>query len=190
MKTSLLKLTIAVSLILTTTTVSAAELGGVSMPEQMPVDGKALKLNGLGMRQATIFNVKVYVGGLYLETPSKNDMEIIASNQIKRVQMQFVREVEAEKLRDTWKENIEKNCGPDCASYKPFTEKLLTFFDKDVRKGDTMTFTFYPSKVDVYVGSDKKGEITNGEFGRVMLMSWIGPNPPNASLKRGMLGEK
>ena len=45
----------------------AAELAGVTMPDTDTVEGKTLKLNGLGLRKKMVF--KVYVAGLYLETP-------------------------------------------------------------------------------------------------------------------------
>ncbi len=166
----------------------AAELGGVTFPETLGVEGKALKLNGMGMREATIFHVKVYAGGLYLETPSSNAEEILGSPQIKRVQMQFVRDVDAKDIRKVWQENIDKNCGSKCASLKPRTTQLLSYFDKDIKKGDTMTFTFLLGKTQIHVGPELKGTIENPDFGSVALMSWIGPNPPNSSLKEGMLG--
>ena len=48
----------------------AKEVAGVSLPETTTVDGKTLKLNGAGLRKKVVF--KVYVAGLYLETPSKD----------------------------------------------------------------------------------------------------------------------
>ena len=49
---------------------SAAEISGVKLPDQVTVVGKSLKLNGAGLRQATILKVNVYAAGLYLEKPS------------------------------------------------------------------------------------------------------------------------
>jgi hypothetical protein len=34
------------------------------------VAGKTLTLNGMGLREATILNIDVYVAGLYVEHPS------------------------------------------------------------------------------------------------------------------------
>ena len=64
----------------------------------------------------------------------------------------------------------------------------MSYFDKDIKKGDTMTFTFLPGKTQIHVGPELKGTIESPDFGLVALMSWIGPNPPNSSLKEGMLG--
>ena len=50
--------------------------------EALKVGGeRTLKLNGLGLRKKAVF--KVYVGGLYLESPSKNAGAILGSDQAK-----------------------------------------------------------------------------------------------------------
>src|SRR5262249_60989392 len=48
----------------------AAELAGATLPDTLKAGEKTLKLNGLGLRKKAVF--KVYVGGLYLESPSKD----------------------------------------------------------------------------------------------------------------------
>jgi len=40
------------------------EVAGVKMPDTVTVEGKTLKLNGMGLRKKVMF--KVYVAGLYL----------------------------------------------------------------------------------------------------------------------------
>src|SRR5690349_18239424 len=55
------------------------------MPEAVPAAGKILHLNGMGLRTKLIF--KVYVAGLYLETPTRDAATAIASDQVKRVEL-------------------------------------------------------------------------------------------------------
>ena len=57
-----------------------AEKEGVSLPDSVPVGDRTLVLNGLGVREATIFNVNVYVAGLYVEAKTKNPSEVIESD--------------------------------------------------------------------------------------------------------------
>ena len=47
-------------------TASAAEISGVKLPDQVTVQGKTLRLNGAGLRQATILKINAYAadGGL------------------------------------------------------------------------------------------------------------------------------
>ncbi len=62
----------------------AGELAGVTLPDQVTVEGRTLSLNGLGLRQATWLKVNVYVAALYLETKSSESEAIIASEQVNR----------------------------------------------------------------------------------------------------------
>jgi len=48
----------------------AGELEGAPLADTLKAGEKTLKLNGLGLRKKAMF--KVYVGGLYLESPSKD----------------------------------------------------------------------------------------------------------------------
>ena len=57
-----------VSCIAVAAVVLAGEVAGVKMADTVSVEGKTLKLNGMGLRKKVVF--KVYVAGLYLETPS------------------------------------------------------------------------------------------------------------------------
>jgi len=49
--------------------VQAGEVAGVKLPESATIEGKTLRLNGMGLRKKVVF--KVYVAGLYLEHASK-----------------------------------------------------------------------------------------------------------------------
>src|SRR6185503_5799103 len=127
-------------------TAQAATLGGVTLPNTMDVAGKKLVLNGMGLREATIFKVDVYAAGLYLEKASSNADEILASPGVKHLPMQFVREVEAKKIRGAWTEGYEKTCADKCEAMKPSLEKLNAAM-ADMNKGDSMAFTFYKDKL-------------------------------------------
>ena len=48
----------------------ARECDGISFPEHIQARGETLTLNGLGLRKATVFGIKVYVGALYLTHPT------------------------------------------------------------------------------------------------------------------------
>ena len=76
--------------------VLAKEVAGVSLPETTTVDGKTLKLNGAGLRTKVVF--KVYVLGLYLETPSRDATAIISSDQVKSLRMSLLRSVGGPKI--------------------------------------------------------------------------------------------
>src|SRR3954454_5714398 len=91
---------------ITASSASAAEISGVKLPDQVTVGGKTLKLNGLGLRQATFIKFNVYAAGLYLENPSHDGDAIANSDQTKSIQMVFMRDVSAKQMSDAFQEGF------------------------------------------------------------------------------------
>ena len=159
----------------------------VTMPETIKVDGHTLVLNGMGTRKATFFKVKVYVAGLYLEAHSKNPTEILNSDQLKRIDMQFVRNAPAEKISQAWEDSFKVNCKTGCEELRPSLEKLKASM-VEMKSDDRMIFTFYPDALELQVKGKAAERIEGKELQKVILGSWLGPNPPNEDLKEGLLG--
>ena len=168
---------------------AAAEISGIKLPDQVTVEGKTLKLNGAGLRQATFLKFNVYAAGLYLENSSRDGEAIANSDQPKSIEMVFMREVSAKQMAEAFQEGFEKNCVADCAKLKPDIGKLQGLM-KDMKKGDAMAFHFLPDKVEVMIRGQKAGSIGDKGFGQQLIRCWIGKNPPNAGLKEGLLGLK
>lgn len=164
----------------------AKELAGVTMPDTLSVGGTTLKLNGLGLRKRAI--VKVYVGGLYLEAPSKDAAAILAADAPKAVRMHFVRSVSKAQLIDSFKEGFEGNAKEKATAQKANVEKLFGMLS-DVQDGEAMTFSYVPGKGTTVSKGDKViGTIEGKEFAGALFALWLGPKPPSEDLKKGMLG--
>jgi len=165
----------------------AIEAAGVSFAEVQELEGHKLLLNGVGLREATIFSIRVYAAGLYLESKTQNPDEIMNSKQIRRVDMQFVRNVGADDVKGAWEKSFEKNCGKCETFQKPISEILSKM--SEMKKGERMSFLFFPdSSLRMHIrGQEVLRQNVEG-FSRIVLASWFGPSPPNESLKRGLLG--
>src|SRR5713101_7590594 len=85
------------------------ECKGVSFPDQAQIEGSNLTLNGLGLRQATMLKVSVYVAALYVAKASTDPNTILGSDTPKELILQFVRDVGADDLKKGWDEGFEKN---------------------------------------------------------------------------------
>jgi hypothetical protein len=166
-----------------------AELAGVTMPDSTTVDGKTLVLNGLGLREATFLKIDVYVAGLYLETKSSDAQAILgATTETKKIVMQFVRNVKQSKMEEAWREGFEKNAGDALAEFEERIGKFLGWIPA-AKTGSTMGLTFLPGKgVQVEIDGAIQGSVPGDDFARLLLSIWLGPDPPNAGLKDGMLG--
>ena len=167
----------------------AAEINGVKLPDQVTVQGKTLKLNGAGLRQATILKINAYAAGLYLESAMRDGDAIANSDQLKGIEMVFMRDVSAKQMADAFQEGFDKNCMAGCAELKPHIGKLQGLL-KDMKKGETMAYHFLGDGVEVIIRGQKLGKVGDKGFSHQLIRVWIGKNPPNAELKDGLLGGK
>jgi hypothetical protein len=176
--------------LLLTGVVAAGEKAGVQMPDRMEASGKSLQLNGMGLREATIAKIDVYVAGLYLERPSSNPAEIVGSPQVKVLTLKFVRDVDREDILKAWHDGFRGNA--TAAAPLPKIQDRMNQLDswmRDFSKGDTLTFTFVPGQgVHVDINGARAGTIAGDDFSASLLSIWLGPNPPTGDLKRGLLG--
>jgi len=163
----------------------AAELAGATLPDALSAGDKLLKLNGLGLRKKAMF--KVYVGGLYLESPSKDAGTILATDQAKAIRMHFLRDLTKAQLVEAFQEGFEANV-KDGAAQKAAFDKMLALVP-DVKEGTTMTFTYLPGKGTTLSAASKELGVFEGKgFAAAVFSIWLGPKPPSEDLKKGMLG--
>ncbi len=164
----------------------AKELAGVNLPDTMPAGEKTLKLNGVGLRKKAIF--KVYVGGLYLESPSKDPAAIVAADAPKAVRMHFLRDLRKSQLTEGFTEGFEANAKEKAAAQKATIDRMLALVP-DVKEGETLTFVYVPGKGTTLSAGDKiLGTFEGKDFADAVFSLWLGPKPPSEDLKKGMLG--
>jgi len=167
------------------TVARAGELSGATLPDTLKAGEKTLKLNGLGLRKKAVF--KVYVGGLYLESASKDAGAILASDQAKAIRMHFLRDLTKAQLVEAFQEGFEANV-KDKAAQKTAFDKMLALVP-DVKEGSTLTFTYLPGKGTTLHGGNKELGVFAGKgFADAVFSIWLGPKPPSEELKTGMLG--
>ncbi len=167
---------------------AGAQLAGVTMPDTTQVAGKALKLNGLGLRTKLFF--KVYVAGLYLETPTHDDTQATTSEETKKVVMHFLyKKVTQKQMVDAWEDGFRDNSPADVEKLKNDITQFESWMS-DVTAGQEMAFTYVPGVgTAVEVAGQKKGTIAGQDFMRALFRVWLGINPPTGDLKSGMLGK-
>ena len=163
----------------------AGELAGATLPDTLKSGDSTLKLNGLGLRKKSVF--KVYVGGLYLESPSKDAGAILAADQAKAIRMHFLRDLTKAQLVEALQSGFEENA-KDKTGQKAAFDKMLAVIP-DVKEGDTLTFTYLPGKgTMVQVGNKELGTFAGKGFSDAVFSIFLGPKPPTEDLKKGMLG--
>jgi Chalcone isomerase-like len=164
----------------------AREVAGVSLPDTATVDGKALKLNGAGLRTKMVF--KVYVAGLYLEKPSNDAAGVISSDQAKRMHLSILRNLTQAQINEAINEGFEKNSKAQMGALKPRLDKLNAMIPS-VSKGDQITMTYVPGRGTVVTAKGvEKGVIEGKDFADALFAVWLGANPVQPDLKKGLLG--
>ncbi len=162
----------------------AGSLSSISMPDTATVGGKALVLNGMGLREK--YFIDIYVGGLYLPEKTTSDRTAIDSDVPKRIEMGFVyNEVTAQQLKDSFDESLAKlpNKGSVSADFAKLNGMMET-----VNSGDRIVFDYVPGTgTTITVKGSKKGTIAGAEFMKALWQVYLGSSPPTAKLKRGML---
>ena len=169
--------------------VSGREVKGVNFSETTTIDGTTCTLNGVGLRKKVI--ISVYLGGLYLEKPTKDAAEIITSEQVKRVILNFLyKEVRGDQMVDAWNEGFEKNAPDKIPGLKDEIGRFNGYFTESIMKGETMVFTYRPGTgTEVAIKGTTRGTIKGKNFMEALFSIWFGPSPPDKRLKNGMLGE-
>lgn len=166
----------------------AGRKSGVTMPEQITVAGKQLTLNGMGLREATMLKVDVYVAGLYVEHPSSNASELINSDETKVLALTFVRDVGRDDITKAWTEGFEHNPVVPHGTVQREIDQLNGWMT-GMKKGQTMTFTYVPGVgTTVNVAGRNMGTLQSTDFARSLFAIWLGPKPPTTSLRKGLLG--
>ena len=175
------------SLFIVSPSARAATCAGATLPDTAEVDGKKLVLNGLGLRQATMMKVSVYVGALYLENKSADGAAIASSDKPRKLVLHFVHAGSKDKIAAAWSEGFENNT----KDTKPLAQRIATLngYMADMSSGDEMAFTYRPGAgLEVAVKGKVMGVIPGADFAEGFFNIFLGAKPPNAELKSGLLG--
>lgn len=176
----------AFALVVTTATPAyARQCEGIRMPDTIQVEGTQLVLNGMGIREATVLQVNVYVAGLYVVTRSRNATEILDSDTTKRIVLDFVHDVSRDEVIDAFTQGFERNAR---GTPRAKINQLLAGAT-NMREGGNMTFTYVPGRgTTLVVNGVTKATVEGADFGRAVFSLFIGPRPPNPGLRTGLLG--
>jgi hypothetical protein len=166
----------------------AGECDGVSFPQQIQVRGQTLTLNGLGLRKATIFGIKVYVGALYVSHPTADANAILTSRDPAEMELRFVFHVTAGQLRSAWTEGFEKSAPGQLPQLQSRIDQLNGWMT-GVGSGQRMTFLRIPGVgIQYSLDGAVQGTIPGDDFAQAFLAIWLGSSPPSQAMRAGLLG--
>jgi hypothetical protein len=178
----------AVVAALTLAAPTVRDVYGVQVPESVFTNGKLLFLNGTGLRKKAIF--KVYVASLYLEkAPDPDPRSVVESDQMKRVDMGMLRDLDRDKIVEAVREGFEKNSREQMPKLQ---QRLDRFVEQipDLKEGQRLTITYAPAGgTSVVVGDgEARTRIEGKDFADALFRVWLGDHPVDSDLKDRMLG--
>ncbi len=172
--------------LLTAASLLGGEVAGVKMSDSATVEGRTLRLNGMGLRKKVIF--KVYVAGLYLESPSKDASTVISSDQVKSIHLHILRNLSGTELSDAIAEAFWKNAKQSRSVLEARLEKLRGMFPSVV-SGDLIVLTYLPGKGTIVTAKgQQKGVVEGKDFADALFSVWLGQDPVQTDLKKLLLG--
>ena len=187
---SIRKAVLVLSLLVTG--VNAAELEGIKLRDKMSCAGIELPLQAAGLRDATIFNIRVYVLAMY--SPTLLPGGLTDQNIEKRpmcFEVHYMRDVEKAKVDEAWEFQFKDSSEYPYPDLKRHITLLQQFFGKIEAGKGVHLFELTENSTKVYENGEYKGEIPGKEFGKNFLSVFFGKNPPTKKLKNALLkGQK
>lgn len=165
------------------------KIDDILMPETVMVETKKLVLNGTSFRKASLFNVKVWLSGLYLENKSHQSDEILSSTSLKVIRLFPLYNISINDSIKGWKVAFEGNCETRCQVLDPEIQKFLNSMP-EFKKKDEYLYIFTSHGVSYTLNGKEIFKSENLDFSRLLLATWIGKKPPTEEARRGLLSKK
>jgi hypothetical protein len=164
---------------------NALQREGVASEPTIEAGGARLHLMGMGLRKKLWF--KVYVASLYLEKPSADPGKVIASDQVKRVEMHMLRDLERGKIVEAVQEGFQRNSAQDMPRLRERLDRFLKIIP-DLKAGDTIVITYLPGRGTVIkAGGGEEISIPGKDFADALFSVWLGKYPVDDGLRDEML---
>lgn len=167
--------------------VTAGEIK-VNMPKTIKANNEELVLNGFGIREK--YMIDLFYGGLYLKEKSSDANGIVKANEPMAIKIQVISDViTGKRLEEGMRTEFFRTTKGNIAPYKSRIEQLVKTFSEDVEVGDTFDLIYTPEKgLKIYKNNILKTEVAGHDFKQVLFSIWLGDDPADKGLKKGMLG--
>ena len=170
---------------------TARDVSGVRFEPQVSVAGKALQLNGAGVRFKAVF--RVYAAGLYLEQPATTTEAVLGQGGPKRLSITMLRDIDSGELGKLFARGMEDNMERrQFSRLIPGVMRMSQVFTdhKQLKAGETFVIDWVPGTGTVLTVKGKtEGEpFREPEFFDALMRIWLGPKPADWQLKDALLG--
>lgn len=177
--------------ILTMVSVQAqTQVGSVTLPNSVNFNGEELMLNGAGIRKKAMV-LKLYSGGLYLLQKSKDAQTIIDTDETMAIKLHITSGfVSSEAMQEAVNDGFEASMNGDTSSLDAQIKQFIGFFSDEIVEDNVFDITYQKGKgVVAYKNGEVLGVIPGMDFKKALFGIWLGDDPADSKLKKGMLGK-
>jgi len=167
--------------------VLAARVGRVAVADSLQLAEVVVRFYSGAIKEATFLDVDVYAVAIYLEDGTTPSDKVLSSDQVKAVELTFLRDVRKEKLASAWVQDLKASC-PDSCDALVAAASLLAEKLPDIREGDRVTYHLHRGWVDVFVNETSLGVLVDSRGSLSVLSAFVGEEAPN-KLRKELLGE-
>ncbi len=186
------KLLVSTLLALAGVPVHAAMLEGLRFDDTVRVGSRELQLNGLGVRAVYIF--KAFVAALYVPQKTAAPQALLDQDGPRRLQLRMLMEVDSGEIKKALVRGMRKNVSDEqWAAMQERVDQFARTIDTIgvAREGDTINLDYLPGQgLLLAVNEVPRGPAISGaDFYQALLEIFVGPNPVDTRLKKGLLGQ-
>lgn len=182
--------TILTGIIMTVSTL-ALDIAGVKVSDTKDLHGKALVLNGAGIRKKAFFDL--YVGALYLEKKSSDEKTIISSNEPMMIELSITSAlVGSKEMKEAVDEGFKNSVSPEAlAKLSGRIDEFTSAFSKEeIQKGDVFQFMAHKVSVTALKNGKELLAIQGEDFKAGLFGIWLGAKPADKNLKNSLISGK
>ncbi|MFT3926435.1 MAG: chalcone isomerase family protein [Myxococcales bacterium] len=159
-----------------------------ALPSVVTVEGKQLKLNGSGVRQKSIFRIKVYTIGLYLEVNSASPAQILTHDGLRQLELLLTHSAPRKRLVEEFHDGITTNAQAHLPLLAKRLERFLAALP-DAKEGQRLVITYVPGQGTRLRGpGTDSGVIPGKDFADAVFGAWLGETPLDDDLKEQLAG--
>jgi len=183
--------TLTLSLFLTLFSITsshAAKVAGLTVPDTLEHAGTTLSLNGAGIRKRVV--ISVYVGALYLGSPSQDAAAIIQADEPMAIRLQVKSGfLSRDKMKAALKSGFKKATKGNTAPIQAEIDQMLELMSDKISKRDIYVLAYDPAKgTTMSKNGNDVGVVAGLPFKQALFGIWLSESPVQLALKKRMLG--
>lgn len=176
-------------IVLITPAFGQVTINNVKVPATVKVSNKTLNLNGAGIRKKAFF--KLYVVGLFTASKGADANTLINADEHIGIRLQITSGmVSSDNMSAAIAEGFTKSTGGKTAPLQSQINEFVSIFKREaIVEGNVFELFYVPNiGVQTYKNGKLLTTIAGIEFKKALLGIWLGNDPVDADLKKGLLG--